>query len=424
LAAILILCAAGLWLANRGRSDPDRIWADAERAFLAGHHDQAQTALLKLQRLRPRTPLDWMLAAQLATAKGHFDQALFALHQIPDEHSIAPQGYLLAGRIERQRRRLRTAEAAFRRALALRPRLIEAHKELIYILGIQSRRRELDGEFHALARLTPLSHHDLFTWALSHFTHWNPDIVQDLDSFTKADPADRYSRLAVAELVLDRPDTESYIARILKPLPNSDPDAVALRINLAFNLGRIHEAERLLALAPADHPRIARIRGEIALRRHDLDAAIKLFRSALSAEPYDRVSPMQLAQALKLSGQTEAADAVLEKVKRLNRVYNLIIRVKSPKRANELTDLAELGRAFEEAGLMEEAKGWYTLAITVDSLDSVAQRALSRLKTTEQEPVLVSSRPQPGRETPRAPASSPGNGGCSAPARSGSAARR
>ena len=48
--------------------------------------------------------------------------------------------------------------------LALEPGLIEAHKELVYILGIQSRRREVDAEFHVLARLTPLSHHDLFTW--------------------------------------------------------------------------------------------------------------------------------------------------------------------------------------------------------------------------------------------------------------------
>ena len=320
-----------------------------------------------------------MLNAQLATAEGRFDDALAALGRIPDAHAIAGQAHLLAGRIERQRRRLRKAEAAFRRALVLKPDLVDAHKELIYILGIQSRRREVDAEFLALARLTRLTHHDLFTWALTHFTHWNPDIVADLDGFIKADPEDRYSRLAVVELLLERPEVESYIERILRPLPGNDPDATALRINLAFNLGHYHEAETLLASAPTNHPRIARIRGEMALRRHDLDGAIQHFREALSGEPYDRVSPMQLAQALRLQGDEAPAKIYLDRVKRLNRLYNLIIRIRSPKRENQVTDLTELGTACEEAGLLEEARGWYTLAITINPLDPTAQQALSRL---------------------------------------------
>jgi tetratricopeptide (TPR) repeat protein len=117
----------------------------------------------------------------------------------------------------------------------------------------------------------------------------------------------------------------------------------------------------------------------MALRHHEFDGAIKHFQSALSAEPYDRVSPMQLAQAFQLKGDRASADAYLERVKRLNRVYNLIIRVRSPKRENQITDLAELGKACEEAGLNEEAKGWYTLAITIDAFDATAQQGLSRM---------------------------------------------
>ena len=269
--------------------------------------------------------MDWILEAQLATAEGHPDQALAAIDQIPDDHPIAAQAHLLAGRIERQRNCLRKAESAFRRAIAVKPGLIEAHKELIYILGIQSRRCEVDAEFHALARLTSLTHHDLFTWALTHFTQWSPDIVEDLEGFIKADPEDRHSRLALVELLLERPGAESDIERILEPLPSTDLDALALRIQLAFNLGQFDKAENLLASAPMGHPRIMRIRGETALRHHDLDGAIQGFRQALSAEPYDRVSPMQLAQALRLKGDRSAADAYLDRVRRLNHLYNLIM---------------------------------------------------------------------------------------------------
>jgi tetratricopeptide (TPR) repeat protein len=383
---LALAIAGGLgtgWLVFRTRPDPDRVWADAERAFLAGHRDRARDALRTLERLRPTTGLDRMLEAQLATAEGRFDEALATIARIPDDHPIAAQAYLLAGRIERQRRRMRKAEAAFRHALAIKPGLIDAHKELIYILGIQSRRREVDAEFRALARLTTLTHHDLFTWALTHFTNWNPDIVQDLDGFIRADPEDRFSRLAVVELLLERPEVESYIAKILDPLPETDPDALALRINLAFNLGRYEEAERLLDHAPTGHPRISRIRGEMALRRHDLDAAIRHFRDALSAEPYDRVSPMQLAQALRLKGDTAAADAYVERVRKLNRVYNLIVRVRSPRRENQVSDLAELGKACEEAGLLDEARGWYARAIAVNPLDTTSQQGLHRLARTD-----------------------------------------
>jgi tetratricopeptide (TPR) repeat protein len=379
LALVGSLGALGVWLAWRGHSDPDQRWADAERAFLSGRWGQARRSLAHLKRLRSETGLDWTLQAQLDTAEGHFAQAFFALAQVPDTHPIAPQAHLLAGRLQRQLACLRKAEGEFRHALRLNPRLIEAHKELIYVLGIQSRRPEVDAEFHQLARLSQLNHHDLMTWALSHFSHWNPDIVADLDRFITADPLDRYSRLAVVELLLERPEVESYIVRILEPLPNSDPDALALRINLFFNLGRFEEAESLLAGAPSGHARISRMRGEMALRRHELDAAIRHFKDALSAEPYDRVSPMQLAQALRLKGDEPAAATYLDMVKRLNRVYTAINQMHSLKRKDQITDQAQLGKVFEEAGLHEEAKAWYALAIAADPLDGTAQEGFSRM---------------------------------------------
>ena len=358
LAGLVVALAAGFgWRAVPSRTDPDRLWVEAEKAFLAGRWDLARASLKRLGRVRSRTGLDLMLEAQLAVAEGQPVEAFASLSRIPEDHAIASQGHLLAARLWREQHCLKKAEAELRRALQLKPGLLEARKELIYILGIQARRIEVDTEFHALARLTPLTHHDLFTWALTHFTHWSPDIVEDLDGFIKADPDDRYSRLAVVELLLDRPgeEVDSYIQRILEPLSEADPDALALRIEFAFNRGHVAEAERLLARAPANHPRTSRIRGEIALRSHDFDSAISCFKGALTGEPYDRVSPMHLAQALQLKGDKAAADVYRNRVERLNKVYNLIIRVRSPNRQNRVSDLAELGKACEEAGLIEEA---------------------------------------------------------------------
>jgi hypothetical protein len=94
---------------------------------------------------------------------------------------------------------------------------------------------------------------------------------------------------------------------------------------------------------------------------------------------------MHLAQALKLKGENAAAEAYLDRVQRLNRVYNQIIRVRSPGRQNQISDLTELGKACEDADLIEEARGWYKLAITSNPLDPDAQRALARTGATRRD---------------------------------------
>ena len=279
----------------------------------------------------------------------------------------------MAGRLERQKHRLRRAEAAFRRAIELEPGLVRAHRELVYLFGMQLRRREVDTEFKALSRLAPLSHHDLFTWTISHFTIWSPDIADDLESFIKADPDDRHSRLALAKLLVDMPEAKDRVERALEPLPSSDLEATALRVELSLNHGHIDEAIAMLQKSPAGGAGLERIRGRAALVSGDHRAAIDHFRNALSAEPYDRVSLSDLGKALSLVGDQAAASSYLTRARRLDDVYNLINRVRQPGRENQAADLTELGIKCEAAGLVDEARGWYLLAIGRDPLDAAAK---------------------------------------------------
>ena len=379
-----ILAAIWTSVAWRGvmRPDPDRLWREAEANIQAGRAMQAYAALGRLESLRPPTPDDWLLRAQVTSAMGRDDEALDALHHVSDDHPLAAQAWFMAGRIERQNQRLRHAEAAFRRAIKLRPGLVKARKELVYLFGMQLRRREVDAEFKALSRLTALSHHDLFTWSLTHFTIWGPDIADDLESFIKADPLDRYSRLALATLLVDAPEMESRVEQTLAPLPESDLEATALRIDLRLNHGRIDEAMAMLAEAPTGHSGLARLRGRAALMRGDRAAAIHHFKDALSEEPYDRVSLSELGKALLLAGEKTAAEGYLARARLLDEVYKLIIRVRRPNQENQAPDLTPLGRTCEAAGLVDEARGWYLLAIGRDPLDSEAQQALRRLSAT------------------------------------------
>jgi len=392
LATIAAVAAAAAWRGLK-RADPDRVWRNAEASLKAGRIAAARLGLEQLESLRPPTPEDRVLRAQVLTAEGQDDQALAAIKSVPDTHRLAAQAWLLAGRIERQHHRIKSTEAALRRSIALDPGLVEAHRELVYILGMQLRRREIDAEFRALARLTRLTHHDLFTWGLTHFTVWAPDIARDLESFINADPADRYSRLALATLLVDAPESEGLVERTLEPLPRSDFEAKALRIELKLNNGHIDEAMAHLEDAPAGDPHLARLRGRVALMRGDHAAALAHFQAALSEEPYDRVSLTDLGKALLLKGDKAAAESYLARAGRLDDVYNLINRVRRPSQENQAPDLTQLGRTCEAAGLLDEARGWYLLAIARDPLDSEAQQALRRLRGTERMPADPDSEP-------------------------------
>ena len=309
--ALIAASVAGgaLWLSTRAQPDPERLWVHAEQAFRAGRWDEARAGLRRLENLRSKTARDWLLQAQLASADGRTDLAIEALAHVLETDPLAGQSALMAGRLERSRNRLRAAEVYYRKALTAQPGLIEARRELIYIYGVQLRRHELDAEFRALGNLTPLNHHDLFTWVLTHFSSWRPDIATDLRAYVDADPDDRASRLALVENLLDQPDQEANVLHLLDALPEMDADALALRVSLALHLGRLDEARSLLDRGPPKHPGLAKFRGRLAMLRHDPKAAVEHFRIALSDEPYDRVSYSELARALILDGKAAEAEA-------------------------------------------------------------------------------------------------------------------
>jgi tetratricopeptide (TPR) repeat protein len=378
--AVLSLIVVGFAWFSFNRPDPDRVWAQGQMAVRAGRLDEARAALVRIERLRPKKAVDWLLEAQLASAHSRTDEALAALVHISAGDPMAAQAELFAGRLERARKRLRAAEAHFQSALRSDPGLIDAHRELVYVYGIQARRREADAEFHALGRLTSLTHHDLFTWALTHFTSWRPDVAEDLQAFIDADRDDRNSRLALAETLHDQPEQGKRVLRILDALPSTDSDALSIRVSLAIHEERLDEARSLLETGPADHPGLARFRGRLAMLANDPAAAVEHFRRALSSEPYDRVALFDLGQALSLTGNKDEAEHFLERAKRLNELYNLVVRVRSPSQENVAPDLIRLASACEAAGLTEEARHWYLLAVSRDPLDAKAQQGLFRLE--------------------------------------------
>jgi tetratricopeptide (TPR) repeat protein len=371
----------GLW-ASRGltATDPDRVWREAEDDFMARRYDRAEAALGRLARLRKPTGVDRMLAAQVAMVRDRNDQALDELARIPDGDPMVAQARLLAGQLELRRRRMRSAEALLREAVRLDPSLVQAHKELVYIYGMLLRRRELHGEFRALAELTPLTFDNVFHWCLTRNSIWEPkEITDDLRAYVEADPSDRWSRIALAEN-LRQVGQRDEAEQVLDALPASDPEARIVRVRLALDRNDEVAASTLLADAPADYPELARMAGRLALSRRDGATSLKYFRAALAAEPDHRDGVFGMGQALAMTGDKEGAARYLAAARDLDALGTLVQRAAVPANRNDPELVRSLGAACEKAHRFPEARAWYSLLIRANPLDADAQKALFRLK--------------------------------------------
>ena len=380
----VIVGYAGFRFLQEKRVDPDVVWAEAERDLLAGRYDRVEAAVARLRRLRERTPLDWFLLAQLEMARNNNDQALEDLKRVPDDHYMAAQARMLAGQTELRRDRVKLAEELFHAAIKLDPRLVQAHRELIYIYGMQLRRAELNDEFTALSKLSELTFDNAFHWGLLRNNSWEPgEAITTLARYVAADPTDRWSRLALAENYrrMDRfDDAESIIA----PLSANDRRVIELRARMALDREGQEQADRLLAIGPADDPLLAQVRGRLALSRRDGGAALTNFRIAYAADPDSRETLFGLIAALELTGDPAAALPFRERVGRLERLNGLIQRAAVFEARQNAALMRELGATCASLGRNGEARAWYKLAITLEPLDAESQQALFRLDASNQ----------------------------------------
>jgi tetratricopeptide (TPR) repeat protein len=390
------------WPRKTGR-DPGRLGllSSALAEFNAGRHKQALALLNRRAAEVTPTALDWMLRARVAEAEGRPDEALAHLQHIPDSDPFAAQAWLKAGQIELARHRARAAEAAYRHALALNPDQIQSHRELAYLYAVQRRRAECDAQFRALDRLMPLDHTLAFAWSQNDCDLWDvPGARNVLIPFIAQDPADRDSRVALATGYARTNDLDQAEAA-LAPLPDSDPDARALRVQIAIDRGDLEAAERLLRDGPAGHARLDFFRGRLALHRNDPHRAADAFRSVLRQDPTDRDALDGLSVALRNLGDPkfrEFQQAAWRHDQLKRTIKESVTTIDTDRRLFD-----KLGELCESLHLCRQARVWYRLAVGRDPLDTEAQQALARLNPTESN-ATAESTPTPERAkttTPR-----------------------
>lgn len=374
-----VATAAGLWRLWWPAPDPTALLQQALAESAAGRHASAEAILGRVNRLRAPTPADRMVRAEVASELGRVRDALGELAQVPAGDPAGPMARFRAGRIEVKLGLLRAAEGHFLAALKGAPDAIQPRRELAYLYALQHRMDDLDRQFEALSDLGGLDEKTLVVWSRIHSANWNPKGDMDaLANAVAADPTDDRSRLTLAEAYL-RGNQPGESERVIAPLPDSDPEARALRVSIALARGDQAKAESLLAGGPHDHPALARFRGAQALARRDAAEAARHFRLALAAEPRDRTALFGLGTALKMSGEPAEAEPYLEAARRHDRLGTLVEQVVRKGSLDDPMMPARMGEACEAAGRLGEARAWYRLAISRDPLDEASQRAIYRL---------------------------------------------
>ena len=139
----LTVTVLGVWgygAIRRERLKPEALWEQAEADLRAGRIDRVEQAVVRLGHLRPPTPKDHMLFAQLAVARVQAKEALAELAQVPDDHYMAAQARLWPARSTCGIIASDPPSNPFATQFASSPGSFRAHRELICIYSLQLQR--------------------------------------------------------------------------------------------------------------------------------------------------------------------------------------------------------------------------------------------------------------------------------------------
>lgn len=382
--AVFALAATAVFLARGRSADPERLWETAEKSLREGRFDEAERASERLSRARPPKDVDWMLRAQIAMARDRTDDAIALLARVQPPSPLAAQASLAAGQLELRRSRFRFAENHLRRALEIDPTSARARRELIYILGYQSRRPELSDQFAALAERGALGVEDVLLWCLARGIQWKPEeVAETLQRAIQADPDDRASRLGLAAALVELRRLDDA-DRQLAPMSADDPEVLSSRGQIAWERGDVDAVRQLVSGSDDDRADLSTLRGRLALRDRDFAAAADHFQTAVRLAPLDQTSLSGLAQALNQLGRRDEALAVSARLKSLTKLAELLGAMDPAVDGRNPRSLVSLGHACEAIGQPAQARAWFQLAVAIDPLDREAQEGLSRVPRTDE----------------------------------------
>jgi tetratricopeptide (TPR) repeat protein len=374
--------AAFLVLRDGRPADPRRLREQAAAAVKAQRYKEAEAVLGQLPSKRP---MDWVLQSKVDLGLGRPETALLDLAKVPDSDRLGALARYMEGVILlNDLHRALSAEAALRRAVALAPTAVPARQTLCYLYYTLSMKAEFAAQFAVLEAAGAVIFDDVYhACVVMRGGTETQQIVERLKAFLEADPADRRSRLALAE-ELTRLNRLAEAEQVLSVLPTSDSRAQALCVQMALERGDVRTAQTILAAGPDRDPDLAPQRGKLALARGDLQTASHEFLIAVTAYPDHRDAVLGLGRALRLAGDRRAAEPYIQAVAERDRLALLLQDLAAPGATHDPRRLHKLGMVCETLHRYPEARAWYRLALASDPSAINTREALDRVAHHQQ----------------------------------------
>lgn len=314
-----------------------------------------------------------LFAGALRLQESDFDGALNELAYAKGQQETAVDAWVLGGQALYAQGKLRPAEVAWGKALAIDPNHLDAHRWLAiayYDIGLLS---EAIDHFQKVADLDPNDPRPHRILGVMRMDYGNlAAAADDLEESLRRDARqpDREQILIELANVQDRLHRYEDAIRTLNECEES-AESVALAASIRYAQGRPKDAERLAkrALEFDSQERLALlVLGKLAVDIRQPETALKLLEQATAAAPNDSDLRYSLGVALRAAGQPERAQAEMDAAQRLKEVRERsdeLIRqtVHEPYNA----DLRyKLGVLAEEAGMANLADTWYRAALLLD----------------------------------------------------------
>lgn len=366
----LILCIAVLAIGGaamvfwRPVVSSDVLTKEAELAWADGDADRAERILTESLKLNPTHVPALLLAGKVAESRDRPVEALGFYRRLPADDARMARVFAPAGETALRLGRAADAEFFLRRAAALDPLHLEAHRALAALYNAEGRRWEAQPHLWQLVRLRRFSLDELsFLGNLDDLQ----DSAETVAYFRDAVPADPVPLTGLGRLKLHQGLTDEA-EKLFREVVAAAPEQLEAQANLGRILAeerRGEEFRRWHAQLPAgadDHPGIWLACAAFARWSGNGGGAIRCLWEAVRRDPSSRTGNYQLAQVLAAEGEDHSAAVFARQAERLVRFENVVRSVQSG--GPDASRMRTAAKLSEELGRFWEAWAWYTAILS------------------------------------------------------------
>jgi tetratricopeptide (TPR) repeat protein len=359
------------------------------REYLKTHPDSVQGNMLMAQVAlerdgqKPRLALDYLARIR---ARDRATQAMVMLNE--------GKAYSALGWNDR-------AEAAWKNALELEPRVPEAGWNLLSLYYVEGRRAEAHRLAMAL-RVTEPDPRDRAQLLLELVRHdaqplGSDSLMLTLEPLAHKNPGDLHMTIALGLALVRSSRTDEGLSSLRNLVErfadNPDArDAYCLGLDEAGKIDELASEMGRIPSAMASDPRFDRYRGAIAQHRQDWTVAAEQYQRAWRADPSDFRVLYRLSRALRVAGRLAEADSLDRKVRGAQDAKDQILPLYEEANAVKTLGTAPhrelyhgLAGLRERMGRDDEAVAWHRMVLEYQPDDDESKNAIDRLNAVKAE---------------------------------------